>query len=49
MNNYTTRPSWWWQSGIYYKYDVDKDYFIASNSGYSIMFANFRPIIEYRE
>ena len=47
-NNTSTRFYWHWQNGVTYP-SVDKNFIITGDPGHTLLSANFRPIIEYRE
>lgn len=46
---YCTRSRWFWNIGLTYRDDISKNYSGKENTDRSIIGANFRPIIEYRE
>ena len=47
-NNTSMRCEWTLRSGLTYT-NHDKDFYTTVFSNYTILIANFRPIIEYRE
>ena len=47
-NNASTRFYWHWTNGVSYP-SVDKNFIINGDPNHTIISANFRPIIEYRE
>ena len=47
-NNTSTRFYWHWTNGVSYP-SVDKNFIINGDPNHTILSANFRPIIEYRE
>ena len=47
-NNTSTRFYWHWQNGVTYP-GADKNFIVNRDPSNTIISANFRPIIEYRE